>query len=234
VTIDEVGFESISWISNPKTLGDLSFLQIMNIIKKRMNNCFLNLYNIQEEEDALNNSRNESILNEKVVLMEKKEKETLINYIKNNNFIERVFDLLQDPSDTKKDASILIICLISSNRFYCLELLMKKEIIIRLIKHIESFKTHKFVNYKEHIISSLDSLRNIYVKDIKFRKFFIENGGALLLYEFLTSQDPDIVHEILFNIEDLIYKDDEEINNNNYGTISKLIIYEIVDVFNQP
>ena len=82
---------------------------------------------------------------------------------------------------------------------------MNKELIIKLIKHVNSFKINKNINYKEHIISTLEIFRNIYVKDIRLRKFFIENGGSMLIYEFLTSGDPDIVHEILFNIEDLIY-----------------------------
>ena len=82
---------------------------------------------------------------------------------------------------------------------------MKKDLLIKLINHVNSFKIKKNINYKEHIISTLEIFRNVYVKDMKLRRFFLENGGSQLLYEFLTSGDPDIVHEILFNIEDLIY-----------------------------
>lgn len=91
------------------------------------------------------------------------------------------------------------------DNIFCHELLMNRDLIIKLIKHVNSFKIKKNINYKEHIISSLEIFRNIYVKEIRLRKFFIENGGSMLIYEFLTSGDPDIVHEILFNIEDLIY-----------------------------
>ena len=84
-------------------------------------------------------------------------------------------------------------------------MIINKESINKLIKHVNSFKINKYVNYKEHIISSLEIFRNIYVKNINLRRFFIENGGSILINEFLTSEDPDIVHEILFNIEDLIY-----------------------------
>ncbi len=88
---------------------------------------------------------------------------------------------------------------------FCSELLMKKDLIIKLIKHVNSFKINKHLNSKEHIISTLEIFRNIYVKDMRLRRFFIENGGSQMIYEFLSSGDPDIVHEILFNIEDLIY-----------------------------
>ena len=69
------------------------------------------------------------------------------------------------------------------------------------------------------------------MKDLKLRKFFLDNGGVQIIYEYLTSDDPDIIHEILYNIEDLIYKDDDEIESNKgkYDSFSKMANNEIID-----
>jgi hypothetical protein len=48
-------------------------------------------------------------------------------------------------------------------------------------------------------------LRTIYIKDVPTRKLFIELGGLQLLYDLLVSGDVDIILEVLYNIEDLIY-----------------------------
>jgi hypothetical protein len=48
-------------------------------------------------------------------------------------------------------------------------------------------------------------LRLIYIKEIPTRKLFIELGGLQLLYDYLASGDVDIILEVLYNIEDLIY-----------------------------
>ena len=69
------------------------------------------------------------------------------------------------------------------------------------------------------------------MRDFHLRKFFLDNGGIQIIYEKLTSGDPDIIHEILFNIEDLIYKNDEEIlvNKGKYDSFSKIVSVEIMD-----
>ena len=186
----------------------------MNIIKKRLVNN--ELFAIQEEEANNSKLNITTYVSEKIngyTQSDMKEKEILLNNFKNHNFIQKILDNLELSSECKKDASIVILCLISTSKLiiikidklFCKELMMNKESIIKLIKHVNSFKINKYVNYKEHIISSLEIFRNIYVKDINLRRFFIENGGYILINEFLTSGDPDIVHEILFNIEDLIY-----------------------------
>jgi len=48
-------------------------------------------------------------------------------------------------------------------------------------------------------------LKNIYVKNINLRKYFVENGGLNLSFEFLNSGDVDIISEVLSTIQDLIY-----------------------------
>jgi hypothetical protein len=66
---------------------------------------------------------------------------------------------------------------------------------------------------------------------VKLRKFFLDNGGVQIIYEFLTSEDPDIILEILFNIEDLIIRDEEElsVNKGNFDSFSKIASLEIMD-----
>ena len=63
----------------------------------------------------------------------------------------------------------------------------------------------EYKNYREHTISTLQLLRTIYIKDVPIRKLFIELGGLQLLYDFLMSGDVDIILEVLYNMEDLIY-----------------------------
>jgi hypothetical protein len=113
-----------------------------------------------------------------------------------------------------------------------LKLLMKPEIVLKLLKHLNylRFKSNG-KSRKESSISCLEILRRLYVRDIKLRKFFLDNGGVQIIYEFLTSEDPDIILEILFNIEDLIIRDEEELalNKGNFDSFSKIASVEIMD-----
>ena len=88
----------------------------MNIVKKRLVNN--DLFVIQEEEEANNSKLNVNDVCEKITSytqVDLKEKEILINYIKTHNFIQKILDFLESPSDTKKDASIVILCIISTS-----------------------------------------------------------------------------------------------------------------------
>ncbi len=84
------------------------------------------------------------------------------------------------------------------------------------------------------MIVSLQLLRRIYIRDIKLRRYFIENGGAQIIKEFLVSGDVDLIQETLYNIEDLIFVKTILLHNfkneeTEYQTISKLILYEMID-----
>jgi hypothetical protein len=48
-------------------------------------------------------------------------------------------------------------------------------------------------------------MRRIYLKDIALRKDFIDLGGLDLLYTLIQSSDSDIITEVVYNIDDLIY-----------------------------
>ena len=74
-------------------------------------------------------------------------------------------------------------------------------------------------------------MRKIYCGDLELRRCFLNFGGVQIIYECLTSGDTDIIHEILFNIEDLIYKDEDEIslNKGKYDSFSKIVLIEIVN-----
>jgi len=51
----------------------------------------------------------------------------------------------------------------------------------------------------------LHLLRSTYIKEIALRKLFIELGGLQLLYHNLASGDIDIILEVLYDLEDLVY-----------------------------
>jgi hypothetical protein len=48
-------------------------------------------------------------------------------------------------------------------------------------------------------------LRSTYIKEISLRKLFIELGGLELLYQNLISGDVDIINEVLYDLQDLVY-----------------------------
>jgi len=77
------------------------------------------------------------------------------------------------------------------------------------MKHLRTFKYIHVRTNKEHIMTSLEILRNIYINDLVLRKFFLNIGGIELIYEYIKSGDPEIIRDALFNIEDLIYKNEE-------------------------
>jgi len=52
---------------------------------------------------------------------------------------------------------------------------------------------------------TLQLFRRIYVKEKYLRKCFLEEGGMEIINEFMKTGDVDIVHEVLYNVEDLIY-----------------------------
>jgi hypothetical protein len=52
---------------------------------------------------------------------------------------------------------------------------------------------------------SLLLLRRVYVKDVSLRVAFLEYGGINLINEFCGSSDVELISEILYNIDDLIY-----------------------------
>ena len=131
--------------------------------------------------------------------------------IKDTNLIKKLINFLFTNSNTKKDVAILLLL-----HMTCCESILKMmlcdEIISKLIEYINSFKKTSiyflilaYNNYREHVIVTLQLLRKLYVHDIELRKRFLDLNGVILLNEFLFSGDVDIVIEVLFNIEDLIY-----------------------------
>lgn len=62
------------------------------------------------------------------------------------------------------------------------------------------------VNYKEHIILTLEILRNYYVNSMNIRIEFINNHGVEILKKVSEENtDSEILSEVIFNIQDLIY-----------------------------
>ena len=48
-------------------------------------------------------------------------------------------------------------------------------------------------------------MRSTYIKEITLRKLFIQLGGMELLYQNLSSGDVDIINEVLYDLQDLVY-----------------------------
>jgi hypothetical protein len=63
----------------------------------------------------------------------------------------------------------------------------------------------EYLSYREHIIISLQLFKKLYIKDVELRIYFVEEGGAQLIKDFMRSGDLDMIEECLYNIEDLIY-----------------------------
>lgn len=191
VTIDETVLRS-NWLTKPESLGDIAIIQLLNIIQKKIKGYLLD----EKEISSTSSQKDKEALNKKV--------EQMIGVINENEMIEKMLELLDSSSNTKKDVAILILCTLSACRSV-LNLMLNTSFIQSLINHVNSFKRIKYRNFREHIIATLQLLRRIYVKEIVLRKSYLELGGVQLIYEFLTSGDVDIVQEVLYNVEDLIY-----------------------------
>ena len=124
--------------------------------------------------------------------------------IKRSKIINISLKFLKSNSNFKKDVAILILNNLTKDS-EILKFLTYKEVIKKIINHLSSLINTRYKSFSEHVIASLQIVRRIYVKKAFLKKFFIQNGGANLLYEFLCTPDPNIIQEILYCIEDLIY-----------------------------
>jgi len=119
ITFDDSLMKS-SWFSKPKTLGDMVIIQIQAIIQKKIRGIMFD----------------ENINSDSPLSRRGKE---FLNKIKETNFINRMLELLNSESKTKKDISILILCSLSECRILIV-LLLEKQIIKKIINHMNSFK----------------------------------------------------------------------------------------------
>jgi hypothetical protein len=197
ISIDETLLRS-NWLTKPETLGDIAIIQILNIVQKKIKGFIL------DEKDRYHNKCKDH-LTQRI--------DNFLSQLRETNFIYKMLQLLDSNSYTKKDVSILILCTLSAHRSV-LNLMLTREFIKSLINHVNSFKTiskffiiiHlEYKNFKEHIMAALQLFRRIYVKEIISRKNFLDEGGIEIISEFLKTGDVDIVQEVLYNIEDLIY-----------------------------
>lgn len=163
----------------PKTIGEASFLQILKIIENNF-------------ESVQNNATDITTDNE------------LISIIKNTKLHIISLKFLKSDSTLKKDISISLMTILSKNE-ELLKLMTYKEVIQKLLNHLTSLINTRYKRYSQHVIGSLQILRRIYIKKIFLRKFFIHQGGVQMLYEFLYSNDSNILNEVLYCFEDLIY-----------------------------
>jgi hypothetical protein len=189
------------WINNPETLGDLAGLEILRII-------YTKLVPKEEDEAAVltdtspHGQNQDTNKNSLKIIDFTKIFEEFVALLKKIKFVQRSIKLLEADSKTLQDVCIWIFSYLSLND-YTLPLLTHKEIMQRFIHHINNYQYNP--NFLEHIDSSLQILRNIYVKELSLRKTFVESGGFQLLYENILQGQQSTIREVLYNIEDLIY-----------------------------
>jgi hypothetical protein len=124
ITIDETLLRS-NWLTKPETLGDVAIIQILNIVQKRIKGFLL-------DEKEMYMSKNKPQLQQKI--------DNVIAQLNKINLINKMVELLDSNSYTKKDVAILILCTLSA--FRCtLNLLINREFIRNIILHVNRFKT---------------------------------------------------------------------------------------------
>lgn len=135
------------WVSLPVTLGDKVILKILEIIEK---NIFLieniSRINTDDTESSSNNHYEDS--NDFYFNQEKSDsnkntyskREKILTDIIKNDLINKLFWLLVNGSNTKKDASLLILLKLSKSKML-MNLMNNNASIKLLINHIKGFKT---------------------------------------------------------------------------------------------
>lgn len=123
IQIDETLLRS-NWVTKPETLGDIAIIQILNLMQKKIKGLIL------DEKDTYR-YKNKDML--------KKSVDHFLLQLKEANLLEKTILLLDSNSNTKKDASILILCTLS-NYNAVLRIMLNKEFINSLIAHVNSFK----------------------------------------------------------------------------------------------
>jgi len=215
------------WISPPKTMGDLSLIQIMYILKKMLS---VEMEPYDENPNEANNVNTKYMSRKSYInLFEGKESNYSLYFINKSHFVKKMFDVLANGSYSQKDCCLVLLCAMSINRGTC-SFLKKKETIDSIMRHVTGYYIKRYKNYNKHVMICLQILRNIYVKDVELRKHFINVQGVSFLQSLLKSKSKnyEFVNEVLISFEDLIYKDDD-ILNQGYNSISKVIVTEIID-----
>lgn len=137
-----------NWINKPETLGDVSMIQILQILEKKI--TILNY----EEKALINlagksNKDNSNYLNNENINIGTKleiKREELEKLFIENNFLEEIIHYLNDNSNNKikiackKDVSLLILYNMCKCEASLYILTRHCEIISILILHINSFK----------------------------------------------------------------------------------------------
>ena len=204
--------EEYIMLNKPKTCGEAAYLEILNIIENKIvaeekdKNEDMNISNFSHKSSKMDNEQ-EISKNYEGNKKENKNYSTTLDYpsiIKRSKIINLSLKFLKSMSNFKKDVAILILNNLSKES-EILKFITYKEVIKKLINHLSSLINTRYKSFSEHVIASLQIVRRIYVKKAFLKKFFIQNGGTNLLYEFLYTLDPNIIQEILYCIEDLIY-----------------------------
>jgi len=149
--------------------------------------------------------------------------------LKENHFISEILHMVNSNDNFKKDSGILILTELTTHDSM-IPLMIHKEVFQKLFLYINNLRNLNYKNFIEHSIACLQIFRRIYVKSYSMRIYFLDIGGFQLLYECITLCDINILQEIIYAIEDLIYviitiklKNDNLLDNQ---PLSKMLIRE--------
>ena len=148
-----------------------------------------------------------------------------------NSLIRLIGEIKQSENIEKSkyitfDFSMLILNKVLTNK----PELITIENISFLISHITFFKGKHYKHYKLHLISSLQIFRSFYLISLSNRNLFLDLSGFQCLSDCLHSKEPNIVLEVLYCTEDLIYDLNTQIL---LDVLSRLIRLNILKMFEE-
>ena len=158
IILDETILKS-NWLAKPDTLGDVVILQILSMITKKIKG-----FNLDEKE--IQNANNKDLIQQKI--------ETFLKQIQSTDLINRMIELLESPSNTKKDVAILILCILSGCKPF-INLMLNKEFLQSLISHVNSFKKSKISKLQRAYHSNTPIIKKIICKPTFSTESFLGN-----------------------------------------------------------
>lgn len=199
------------WMAVPETISDLAAYKIHSIISDKIGYLKFNSDKLEKFVEQLK----EIELVEKLINVLRANNNNL--FAKNRSIIrsEGFSNNLISPSHRSKtnkgnncklDYAILTLAKISNFQLISSKLFDSKEIFVFFLNYLQDIQGNYFIKAKEHTIVTLELIRNIYVVNVVFRELFINSNGLNILIDFMdNSTDFDILQEVVYSIQDLIY-----------------------------
>lgn len=229
LTFDENTYVDLDklWMAIPETLSDLAAYKIHSIVSDKIGylktnpdklDKFVNQLMDIEFVDKLiaviktNNNNNNSLpqvnnllLNDEGFLNSNFQNN--INSLSNNGFKSTSYrNKSKKCNNCKLDYAILTLAKVSNFPKVVEKMFDKESNFDFFLEYLIDIQTNNYIKRKQHTIVTFELIRNIYVVNIKFRERFINNKGLDILVEFMDeSNDFDILQEVVYSLQDLIY-----------------------------